>query len=141
MDGLVSPSQSWRRVLFTYDQKLTLLINEKRTTSKALAFEHLEKEAAEERSKEILCIYAILLSAGKDGLKAAQVKSRVQDWLRESFALDVVFDEDGKAIEHVLALGLAEQLEKERMRAVEPTIVQERLRNCWLAAFDNQTHN
>ena len=128
-------------MLFTYDQKLSLLINEKRTTSKALALEHLEREAAQERSKEILCIYAVLLSAGKEGLKVAQVKSRVQDWLRENFDLDVIFDEDGKAHAHVLALGLAEHMDKERMRAVEPKIAKERLRNCWLAAFDQQTHN
>ena len=130
---------SWFRALTTYELKMSRLVNERggRTTARGAALDRLSREAADERSKEILLAWSVLLMQGPAG--EGELRGRVEKFLVGVLSRnDVLFDEGGEAMAEMEALGLAERLEGGQLRAATPKDALDRLRSRWLDVFEER---
>ena len=130
---------SWFRALTTYELKMSRLVNERggRTTARGAALDRLSREAADERSKEILLAWSVLLMQGPAG--EGELRGRVEKFLVGALSRDdVLFDEGGEAMAEMEALGLAERLEGGQLRAATPKDALDRLRSRWLDVFEER---
>ena len=130
---------SWFRALTTYELKMSRLVNERggRTTARGAALDRLSREAAEERSKEILLAWGVLLMQGPAG--EGELRGRVEKFVVGALSRDdVLFDEGGEAMAEMEALGLAERLEGGQLRAATPKDALDRLRARWLDVFEER---
>ena len=79
---------SWRRAFNIYELKLARLANERRTTAQGAALQQLAREAAAERTKEVLLAWAALREAGTP-LAPTALRAASEALLRETCALGV----------------------------------------------------
>ena len=130
---------SWFRALTTYELKMSRLVNERggRTTARGAALDRLSREAADERSKEILLAWSVLLMQGPAG--EGELRGRVEKFVVRALSRDdVLFDEGGEAMAEMEALGLAVRLEGGQLRAATPKDALDRLRSRWLDVFEER---